>query len=556
MQIKNQHPVTLYPDDPKELSFDIDAGLDPDLYLIELSKAVSHHLVDPLYQSTGQDLVTITDDKGQTLEADTLTQAIMDTWINDKRQPATDDIIKEVYERSLIHIQEQANLFDNLWVNEGLSQQGLPLPSSSVRYTLKDDLIPIARNLLADTTSRENHQRFLASLGGYLMSENLNQFKVVLIKDQARFKQMKHAVNQLRPHLFDDLILDTAFEAIILPDDDIEAFDDPYAIGRVIDQATQETPNTWLLPTSGQAWLKPDKVMLLNLDQLAHGKSNQLQKEFRTLKKNLKNRFLMKHLSNQKITQLKSVKADNKHIKQHYGKKGSMKGAERRKRQHQLLKHPIDKSYLIKRVKVLLKDNKSKQLTQNTYEIEQESYNRPNRREPFNPDLPGTVRQLNYRPDIHIYLDTSGSITEENYQESVYTLIQLAQALKVNLYVTSFSHVIGQSNLLKVEGQSTKAIYQQFQNLPKVTGGTDFDIVWQMIQRRQKQYDELSFIITDFGYWVPRERHFNPQDVKHTYYIPITTTQNEWSNIRDFCQNFIQSMQQAGDHTIRQRVLM
>ena len=42
------------------------------------------------------------------------------------------------------------------------------------------------------------------------------------------------------------------------------------------------------------------------------------------------------------------------------------------------------------------------------------------------PDLKGKQTGIRFRPDIHVYLDCSGSISERNYQDAIKSLIKLA----------------------------------------------------------------------------------------------------------------------------------
>lgn len=85
-------------------------------------------------------------------------------------------------------------------------------------------------------------------------------------------------------------------------------------------------------------------------------------------------------------------------------------------------------------------------------------------------------------PDIHVYIDTSGSISEENYQDAVMMLIRVAKKLNVNLYFNSFSDILSQTTLLKVKDRSPASIWKEFRKVPKVTGGTEFQQVWEYIR--------------------------------------------------------------------------
>lgn len=187
--------------------------------------------------------------------------------------------------------------------------------------------------------------------------------------------------------------------------------------------------------------------------------------------------------------------------------------------------------------------------SQNTYSLYKMTFMRPNRRNPDDYNSMGKSASTRYKPDIHIYIDTSGSISEENYQGAIKACITLAKKLNVNLYFNSFSHVISQSTLLKTKDKSTKAIYNQFQKVPKVTGGTEYQQVWEYINASPKRKRELSLMITDFEYTAPNQMVKHP---KHLYYIPCSKM--DWDNICDSAKYFAQSMMHI-DANIRKKLL-
>ncbi|MEL0525941.1 hypothetical protein, partial [Neisseria gonorrhoeae] len=96
--------------------------------------------------------------------------------------------------------------------------------------------------------------------------------------------------------------------------------------------------------------------------------------------------------------------------------------------------------------------------SQNIYKRQVRSFTRASRRDPTGLNSPGLSTRVAYLPDLHIYLDTSGSISEENYQDAIMMLIRLAKKMNVNLYFNSFSDILSQPALLKTRGKSTTAI--------------------------------------------------------------------------------------------------
>ena len=205
----------------------------------------------------------------------------------------------------------------------------------------------------------------------------------------------------------------------------------------------------------------------------------------------------------------------------------------------------------------LVKQFISTRESQNTYKSTTQTYMRPNRRKPLDYSLKGKSTRKSYHPDIHIYFDTSGSISEDNYKASALNIIKLAIKMDVDIYVSFFSHVITQPIRLKVKNRTAQQIFNNFIRLPKVGGGTDFNQFWNQInaidahnKKSGKSY-RINFVITDFCDRVPRDRIFtnNEAAVKNTFYIPITPTRSthtDYSKIIEYAKDFALAMYQKG----------
>lgn len=94
---------------------------------------------------------------------------------------------------------------------------------------------------------------------------------------------------------------------------------------------------------------------------------------------------------------------------------------------------------------------------------------------------PGKVISRKYIPDIHIYLDTSGSISTENYEDTIKMLITFAKKMGVDLYFTSFSHIMSTPVRLRIKDRSVAQVWKQFAAVPKVSGGTDYQQIYTFI---------------------------------------------------------------------------
>ena len=185
----------------------------------------------------------------------------------------------------------------------------------------------------------------------------------------------------------------------------------------------------------------------------------------------------------------------------------------------------------------------------NIYKQTKMSFARPNRRDPDDFNRQGKIISTKYMPDIHLYVDTSGSISEDQYQDAVMSIIQLVRKLDVSLYFNSFSHVMSTATFLPTRGRSAAQVWNQLQHVPKVTGWTDYAQIWEYVDASKKRKQELSLVITDFEYSPPNTWRKHP---KNLYYLPIST--NHWDYIVTEAQRFVNAMQHI-DPNIRKHVL-
>src|SRR5699024_5060216 len=77
--------------------------------------------------------------------------------------------------------------------------------------------------------------------------------------------------------------------------------------------------------------------------------------------------------------------------------------------------------------------------SQNIFRMTKTSYAKANRRDPDDYNRHGRITSVVYMPDIHLYIDASGSISEENWRDTVVMMIHIARKLEVNLYISFFT---------------------------------------------------------------------------------------------------------------------
>ncbi len=84
--------------------------------------------------------------------------------------------------------------------------------------------------------------------------------------------------------------------------------------------------------------------------------------------------------------------------------------------------------------------------------------------------------------------------------------------------MNSFSHQLSHKTKIDIN-QTADEFKQTIMNLPKVGGGTEFEIVWQYILAKAKRRKQFSVMITDMM-WLPMYCE-NKYELPNLYYFPI-----------------------------------
>ena len=138
--------------------------------------------------------------------------------------------------------------------------------------------------------------------------------------------------------------------------------------------------------------------------------------------------------------------------------------------------------------------------------------NLTNRLFPFN--IISLEQFIDDKKDIHVYVDTSGSLSEHEYGPVMKYIIAFAKQQNVNISFSSFTTELSPVTKLDIN-DSTEEMYNTFLNTEKDIGGTDFEPVWQ--DCLENNNDKLVFIISDMDYSPPTNVFKHPNNL---YYIP------------------------------------
>lgn len=471
---------------------------------------------------------------------------------------------RNLFSKTLLNYDSSASLsIQDLFAAQSGATAGLPAPGPNVMYTPTSDVIPAAKKFLAGQTGFDEFFASLAyfarpqTLGFYFASETFfMDFKNWLAaKAAANASKYPAETNQMLQDFIQNIRLPGLTESLLLRNTIADNIQEN-SFARVIIEMLMEYATTMtnpvefgVLPFCTSELFCPISIVFVNVDQHAKSSAAQITTEWDTIKQALNNKINM--ISNNKLTSLTAIQRNLKKIQgaavQAAQQSGMVTGRSARLKFRKTPPSRTDAArYIMRLLKTMAQVNRS----ENSYKQVKITYQKPNRRDPDDFNKPGKSVSVQYKPDIHVYIDTSGSISEENYQSAIKDCIKIAKKLNINLYFNSFSHVLSQCTKLNVKDKPVGGIYKEFQKIPKVSGGTDYEQIWHYINMSKKRRRELSLIITDFE-WTPRNQFI--QHPKNLYYMPCAGIDWPWC-VRSANQ-FAQSMLR-NEPAIRKHILM
>lgn len=472
-----------------------------------------------------------------------------------------EDACRQLFAQTLQHYNRNTKLLlkDVFAISYGAAA-GLDEPDPVTIYTPATDVIPVSSRFLAGTAAYDEYFATMSyycrfdAFGVYFMNETaFEDFKTWF---QNTISVVQNNLSAECMSLISDFMkldLNGLTESFKLRNDESDNLDE-YCFARILISHLMAyfgtTKLAGPLPFDFENWFCPINIVFINVERFAHSSPFAVSNEIKDINDAINILHNVRMISNNKLTKLAPVakqlrKAQSMAI-QAAANNLPVDRVRRARFKSKIMTHH---EYLVTVGKIINK-MKTARMTQNVYKQSKPSFAKPNRRDPDNYNLQGKIISNKYRPDIHIYLDTSGSISEENYEASIKLCIQLAKKLNVNLYFNTFSHVLSQTTLLKCAGKSVSQIYSEFQKTPKVTGGTDFEQIWHFIHESKKREAELSIMITDFE-WYARSAYIkHPENL---YYMPCANM--SWKMICDCAESFAKSCEH-NDPRIRAHILM
>ena len=506
--------------------------------------------------------VTVVED-GNPIDDITIAAALQDTF-GDVINGNAEATVKTLLGATMLHYNKQAPT-KWLFATQAAVKHQLQFPTDQIIYTAQTDIIPTCKSFLAGQCDSD---QLLVNFAFYTKSQTLgvwcltessfDDFKTYLAQQVTALQPMLSGDTFANLQSMQKLKLDSLTTSLILRKDQDDG-NHEYSFPRILvwllqrflhgQQVTNTNtkPQMGLLPLDLQELYVPRTLTFVNVEAHARAKAMEIQDEWDLINNVL--RQPLQILNKRQIAMLGGAQRNLAIMQKNLQNMiAGHKQAQKAINVKFSSKRPATTTF-IKKVETVIKNMGDVASSLNTYTIQGRTFMRANRRDPNNINLMGCSAKTNYRPNIHLYVDTSGSISEPQYQDAVKVCIALAKKLDVDLYFNSFSTVISDATLLKVKGKSVKQVYAQVQRIPKVTGGTSFANVWDYITSSPARKKEFSLMITDFEDTAPSRHIEHPPNLYYTACSHIS-----WSNITQAAQMFCDSAVHL-DPKIRTKVL-
>lgn len=530
-----------------------------DMDIDEITKDL---FITPLLQPLNSNQNVIMTNNKTPVDEDTIQQTLL-RCLGDSFDAPAESFMKEYFSQTLTDYKKSTTLnIQELFLVQSAIKENLAEPTNTIIYTPAVDVIPSCRQFIAGTGSFD---KLFASLGFFARPNTLGFYFVT----ESAFDDFKTYINTqvttLAPTLssetlqmfndFQKLKLDGLTESLVLRAKNSQGAEDmAYSFARtlvfLLMSYTAQVSNAefGVMPFNVGELIRPNSIVFINLERHAKANTREIKHEWDIITKSLQNKPNI--ISNNKLCKLTATARNAQKIMANAAMMSANinKGSGRSKINHFSTKQPstVNMARIIKKI---LHNMAFVNTSMNTFKTTKMSFAKPNRRNPDDFNRQGKVVSTKYYPDIHVYVDTSGSISEEDYENAIRSLIAMAKKLNIGLYFNSFSSHLSQTTKLKLAGKSTKRIYAEFQKIPKVTGGTDYAQIWNFINSSKKRKEELSLIITDFEWTAPSEYIEHP---KNLYYAPCDN--QNWTYLTSYANEFAKSCIH-NDPDIRKHIL-
>lgn len=515
--------------------------------------------------------VVLKNGNGKDITDNDIISNITDCCDSEFWQPMQETYMKQLMSASLADYNSNTAMsFRNIYqiqaaetVNRQAGSVKMPEPNSNVIYQ-SSEVIQASADFIAGRISYEElfatfafYEPSISILGFYFVNETEWQNFINAADNQISLISANLSSDTISLwNDFKTLSLDKLTESIRIRNNDSESLE-PYSFARLIVNLlinySQNSGLMGLFPVNVSELIIPKCLVFFNIEKFAHTTPSNVWTEFNDIKSGMNLTKKISMVSQKKLMRLAVLPQNLRKTTAASSLSASNKNSMDARSSRTVFKQKMpDVSEYIKLCTKIIKSIQTNRITMNTYKFSKPSFQKPNRRNPDDWNKQGVITSTRYSPDLHLYIDCSGSITSQDYTAAVKSAVLLAKKMNVNLYFNSFSHIMSQTVRLDCKDKSVAEILKTFQKVPKVGGGTDFRQIWDFINKSKKRQEEFSIIISDMEYYAPSEFVKHP---KYLYYMPILTRYNNMSALQDMCTDFINSCKH-NDINIRRKILL
>lgn len=549
-QLENQHPQTFYTHKPN-LPL-IDVSVDANEYDQQLKAHSFELLVRPLYTpKSNQHQVAIRDDvTNNTIDPRTFTEALLHFLRTDVIDQDLTHDLHQLYKQGSQHPLDSELSFDQFLVLEALDSLNQPYPEKGRVIYMPGEIVGAAKKLHTELnkvtpvdldTLRSN---WFGKLGAYISQFHLSNFRLITVKDNQTFEDLKTNIRKYMKqgapfpsdtarhvNQFTQMTLDGELSVGLFLPHELE--DEAYGFNRILEHELakmerRKNQRVFSEMYSLKGLLRPTKLIILNLEEYSDARN--LQKEWQQIVRAFNNTHKIRHIKNKNLQSIQSVNREvSTPTSYDGGDRAFGKDAMRSDKISFLTKPQMSKKQLAKRISDIAKKHTLNQTTSNFKKKQKNTFMRANRRNPDDINAQGKISSTKYSPDVHIWLDSSASISKSDYEAEIYTMITIAKHMNVDMYFNSFSHVVSETVKIPTKNRTPKQIFALVEHVDKVAGGTDFINVWEAIDKTEAaniktgMAPRIHLVLSDMDYFIPTSYTLQPHrpSVKNTYYIPI-----------------------------------
>lgn len=537
---------------------------------LNLSTALAGRLVGPLLAATGA-TVTVTGagpnlgpDCDIPVDASMLVNevvAAVTRRIDVDREAALHAVWTALVQPVDIH---PARRTRELFLAHYSAQAGLPWRSDTVMYTIAGDVIPAATDVATAASGRtaaaaDPVRSLFVALGHTVNPRTLG----VCVPGQDAFAALTRWVGQqirllapvVPPATTAMLHRFTAFT----PGDLVEAVrirahegdqNNPYSFARVLHHLVvrfchQAGPGWGLLPFDLAEWALPQTITFVDAAAHATADPRVIVAAWQRLDRALADPVTV--LPHAVLCTITAVRRRT-HALRELGDDAPQRAVEER---WSAARRPPTAAAIARQVAALTDRLPVSAATVNARRVPVVSHMVASRRYPTDPNRPGRAGVWRHRRDLHVFLDTSISIDQEQYRQAVVAIALMAGRLNVALWVSSFSTVVSQPTFVDARGLGPKAVWRRVRAIPKVTGGTDFSQVWRWVEAHPVRRARVNLMVTDFQ-WAPRaDQTHHPASV---FYAPCST--DDWPGLAQNAEHFVRACAHLDPHMGRRLMAM